>query len=634
MTSYIATALQEPHHEHHMQLNSARKTFSSPTLLSRNNSQDSLVSVFSTPAGGEHLTEMQEDYFLGLFWQSYHCIYHILDEAKFREHYKSLWTISGTPRNPSALVDIVLALCMQYGVAFLPRHDVSTDPKADVNGNDATIAGRWFYQRCQSLLAEQLESPSITTLQCYIFSIIYLCNASFQNTAHSILALAIRTAQTLGLHLKPPEDMPRVQRELRKRLWWTLYTLESQEGMELGRPWVVEIPRVTYTLPADDQELAMLSGAHSVSTGGDSSVTCLTCILQNIKLVLATRAIYTAFYAKCAEVLDMNNGKSLYNDLESLEICAGFLQSSMSSLQIWRDELPDALKTPRKGNGTPLSTDRSALDVEPFAPLWLQRQRLLLELRYHTLAMSLYMPFISFVRPFSSRPRPLAEANSVSCLNHAMALTHMTRQVLAETDVLGGWHEAFRWQWNAALSTLGFVLACPVHPCTPAARRAVAVAIAVFEVFSDNFAVAVSAAAIVRAVAAKADLLVSRFRTGVVGGGAQAPMTDSSPESPAKSTRDPMQSFAASPELQGSSQFGSVVAQFGDSGRGGEGGGGGGGGGVGENESAMMLMMGLQTELGCDTTDLSPLPESFSGLKPAWETGESILDMWGFTQER
>ena len=629
MTSYIATALQEPHHEHHMQLNSARKSFSSPTSPRRSNSQDKLVSVVPTPMGGEHLTEIQEDYFLGLFWQSYHCLYHILDEAEFREHYKSLWTTPGAPRNPSALVDIVLAMCMQYGVAFLPRHDVNIDPKADVNGNDATIAGRWFYQRCQSLLAEELESPSITTLQCYIFSVVYLCNASFQNTAHSILALAIRTAQTLGLHLEPPEDMPRVQRESRKRLWWTLFALESQECMELGRPWVVQIPRVTCTLPSDDQELAMLSGAHSVSTGGGNSVTCLTWILQNIKLILATRAIHTAFYAKCAEVLDINDGKSLYNNPESLETCAGFLQSSMSSLQSWSAELPDALKTPRKGNGTPLSTDRSALDVQTFAPLWLQRQRLLLELRYHTLVMSLYQPFISFVRPFSSRPRPLTEANSICCLNHAMTLTHMTRQVLAETDILGGWHEAFRWQWNAALSTIGIVLAYPVHPCTPAARRAVAVAVAVFEIFSDNFAVAVSAAAIIRDVAAKADVLVSRFRTGAADGAAQPPLTYSSPEPSAKNSRDSMQSFAASPKLQSNWQFesvSSVIAQFGNSD-------GEGGGDSGETESATMMMMGPQNDLTCDTTDLSSVQESFSELKPVWETGESMLTMWGLMQE-
>ncbi|KAI4132888.1 MAG: hypothetical protein LQ347_002397 [Umbilicaria vellea] len=602
-----------------MQLNSARTSFSSPAGPRRRDFQDGIMPVKPALMGGENLTEVLADYFLGLFWQSYHCIYHILDEVEFREHYKSLWTTPEAPRKPSALVDIVLAMCMQYGVAFLPRQHAHADPKAEVDGNDATIAGRWLYQRCQYLLAEELESPSITTIQCYIFSIVYLCNASFQNTAHSVLALAVRTAQTLGLHLEPPEDMPKVQRETRKRLWWTLYALESQECMALGRPWVTQASHITCIFPADDQELAMLSGAHSTSVGSGSSVTCLTFALQNIKLILVARAIYTAFYAQCAEVLGAKNGESLYDNPESLETCAGFLQSSMHSLQTWLNELPDNLKTQRKGNGTPLSTDRSAVDVEPFAPLWLRRQRLLLELRYHTLAMNLYRPFINFAPPSSSLPQPLAEANSISCLNHAMSLTQLIRQVLAEMDILTGWHEAFQWQWNAALSTLGFVLAHPVHPCTPAARRAVATAIEIFEIFGENFVIASSAVVVARDVAAKADVLVNRFRTGAGAGSRSAPLPPSSsttslPEwSAAESSRDSMPPFTASQEMQGSWQLGSVssvVAQFG----------GGGDASVDGEDESPMLMMWRQTDL-----------ESLNAA--VGEMGESTLDLWGLVQD-
>ncbi|KAL9112375.1 MAG: hypothetical protein Q9187_007768, partial [Circinaria calcarea] len=98
-----------------------------------------------TPITGNYLTGIQEDYFLGLFWQSYHCTLEILDDVEFREHYKSLWASSGTTRKSSALVDIVLAICMQYGIAFIPRSNANAEPKADVDSNDATIAGRWFY---------------------------------------------------------------------------------------------------------------------------------------------------------------------------------------------------------------------------------------------------------------------------------------------------------------------------------------------------------------------------------------------------------------------------------------------------------------------------------------------------------
>ena len=362
----------------------------------------------------------------------------------------------------------------------------------------------------------------------------------------------------------------------------------------------------------------MLSGAHSTCVGSGTSITCLTFALQNTKLILAVRTIYTAFYAKCTEVLGSNNGQSLYESPESLEICAGFLQSSMHYLQTWLTELPDVLKTQRKGNGTPLSTDRSEVNVEPFAPLWLQRQRLLLELRYHTLSMNLYRPFINFALPPSSHPQPLAEANSISCLNHAMALTQLTRQVLTEMGILAGWYEAFRWQWNAALSTLGFVLAHPMHPCTPAARRTIASAIAVFETFGDNFAVANSAAIVTRNVAAKADVLANRLYTGA-GGRIRSPSAPLAPLSSMNSllvspttgnSSDSMQGLATLLERQGDWQFGStssVVAQFGGAG--------------GIDETSMSVTW--------DQTDM----EWFGRLKPARETGESTSNLWGLAQD-
>ena len=560
-----------------MQLNAAPQSYASPAGRSKQDFQDSSLPVEPALMGGENLTEVQADYFLNLYWQSYHCIYHILDEAEFREHYKSLWTTPGGPRRASALVDIVLAISMQYGVAFLPQSYAKGCPNAEVDDNDATIAGRWLYKRCQSLLVEELENPSIMVIQCYIFSVIYLCNASFQNTAHGVLALAVRTAQTLGLHIEPPEDMPQAQRETRKRLWWTLYALDSQVCMALGRPWATQVGHVTCTFPADDQEVAMDSGAHWISLNRGINTTCLTFTLQNTKLILAARSVYAAFYAKCADVLSSNQGHSIYEQPETLDICADFLRSSMNWLQTWRTDLPDVLKTPRKGNGTPLSTDRSDVNLEPFVPLWLQRQRLLLELRYHTLSMNLYRPFITFALPSaSSRPSPVAEANSISCLNHAMALTQLTRQVLVEMDVLGGWHEVFRWQWNAAVSILGFVLAHPVHPCTPAARKAVASAISVFDIFGDNFAIARSAAVVARTIAAKADLLVHRFYTGTESGSANrsTPLplfspTMSLPEGASvEYSSDSTFMFPMSPETtQSSWQFGNVssmIAQVSD----------------------------------------------------------------------
>jgi hypothetical protein len=282
--------------------------------------------------------------------------------------------------------------------------------------------------------------------------------------------------------------------------------------MKLGRPWSAAMSHVACSLPADDFELASLAGSNFGSWEGS---TWLSYTLQNVKLVLAVHGIYKAFYDKCTEVLGDNEWTSLYTSPDSLETCAKFLSENMHGLRTWVQEVPDSLKTTRKHSGQPFSTDRSPLDVDLFAPLWLQRQRLVLGLLYHNLALNLYRPFICF-SPATNSCIPLAEGHAISCVNHAMALTNIMHQVLTGTDILSGWHEPYLWQWNATISLIGFILAYPVAPSTPSARQAIRSAVAVFEKLGNNFAMAASAANVTRDLAAKADFLIDRFRIGLL----------------------------------------------------------------------------------------------------------------------
>lgn len=515
VSSYLSTVLEQPQNDHHLQPNSASRTFTSPTSPKQALEKPPSSVADGAAAGSEtYLNAIEEDYFLGLFWHSYHPIYQILDESEFREHYKSLWDLSPTTRKSSALVDIVLALCMQYGVHSSHEHDTAiAAPRLDhnVDLDDASIAGRLYYRRSQALLTSDAESPSIATLQCHIFSVVYLCNASFQNMAHTTLAVAVRVAHILGLHLEPPDNLPRSQQELRKRIWWTLYAVETKTCMKLGRPWLSSDLTSTCSLPADDHELARFS-VSNIAAYGDK-VTWLSYSRLVTTLVLTVETIYLGFYDKCAEIQEACNIKNMYVDPSYLEAPAEWLRSHLHNLQDWLHNIPDAMKTKRKDSGKPFSTDRSALDLERYAPLWLQRQRLLLELLYHNLSMNLYRPFICF--PSGCSPTQIeVDDHAVSCINHAIAITYILHQTLTTTDILKGWYEAFQWQWNATLSMAGFVLAYPLHPSTPATRNALDSAITVFEVFGTHFAVATSAASVTRGLATKADFLSARLHSG------------------------------------------------------------------------------------------------------------------------
>ena len=505
---YLNKALQQPCATRSMQPQEARRNVA---LTNPNEEDHKDMQSYPAAGGGSQMPSMnrtQEEYFLSLFWESYHCSMPIIDEVEFRRHYASLWEPSKPYRKQSPLVDSVLALCLQYGYTFIPRDASSLDSSSD----DATMAGRWYYRRAQSLLTADLESPTITTLQCLIFSITYLCCASFQNMAHIVMAQAVRTAQILGLHLEPPRDMPASERELRKRIWWSLWTTEAKSAAKLGRPISVDRRQVTTTPPSDSIEAASANGA---TLGGYGNVTWLTYLVQTHKLIDTAFDIYQALYAKFGEALGHSASNSPYRDSQALESCAELLATRIPAMRAWADQVPSGIKNRRRQGGEPFSIDRSPLDIDPLAPAWLQRQRICLEVMYHAQMVNLCRPFVAFYSSASTYT-PVAERHAATCVHHAVAHTLIMHQVVTETDFMGGWSEFFFWQWNAAITMTGFILAYPIHPSTPSARRALDKAVAIFDNFGSNFCVAADAAKIIRDLMSKADLLAGRLRDGAV----------------------------------------------------------------------------------------------------------------------
>ena len=457
------------------------------------------------------MTRIQEESLLRLFWEGYYCLLPIIDEVEFRKYYASLWDPSRTRRKQSPLVDIILALCLQYGYIYIPRVATATSGN-DTSYDDASVAGRWYYRRAQSLLTADMESPTLTTIQCYIFITSYLCCASFQNMCHIVTAQAVRAAHVLGLHLEPPASMIHGERELRKRVWWALWAMDTRVSHKMGRPFLIDRSTVTVSPPSDDLEAASYNGATLGSYGPD--VTWLTYSLQSQKLILNLGEVHNALFNKCGEMACKSNATCLYADPQALEDCAKVLSAKLLAMKVWTNNVPMGMKTQRRNGGAPLSTDGSMLDIEELAPTWLQRQRVCLELMYHSWMINLTRPFITFY----SHPgtyTPMTERHASTCIDHAVAYTLIMHQLMTESDLMGGWSEYFSFQWNAAITTVGFILANPIHPATIKARQALDKAIAAFDIFGKDFGVAADAAAIMRDLVAKADLLSGRLGSGI-----------------------------------------------------------------------------------------------------------------------
>jgi hypothetical protein len=440
------------------------------------------------PAEVEDLSREEEENFLVLMWQSYHCIYPILSEEDFRKYYDSLWagTDDQGPRQSSALVDSLLAVSMQYGSTFLEDGENSSNGEEEPQSAQFHTAAHTFYDRSQRMLMDTLEHPSIRTLQSHIYCIIYLYNTANLDTALALLGTGIRIAHMLRLHLRPLGDLARATQELHSRIWWTLYQLDTQISMSLGRPPLINPAEVGCAIPTDMRDAVELSGTVLVSPP-EEEVTWLSFHLQYIRLTATARRVQEVFGLKCVEVLQRKAIQEIHEDPPTLELLSRFMSSEVRPMYDWAQSVPQSLKNQRKGSGEALSTDRTPLNLNPASPLWLQRQRLLLEITYHHLQIATLRLFIRFP-PRGPSLTPVTDGLGISALNHAVLLTNILKQVLSETDILSGWTPAFQYQWDATICIISFVLANPVCPPTPAARNVLPAAFQNLHTLGKSFA--------------------------------------------------------------------------------------------------------------------------------------------------
>ncbi len=499
MNSFLGVSLQRWSPEQHLIPSTTNKVFASPEMPTGTH-------------GGSHgfLSQEQESYFLRLFWQTFQVTVPILNEAGFKDHHESLWKTETHARPASPIIDIVVALCIQYGMGLVPGKPGDGSAKSDIEINDSSIAGRQYYRRCQSHLALELERPSISTVQCHIYSSLYLHNASFVNMAYTTLAAAVRIAHTLGLHHEPSETLPAAERHLRRRIWWAISALDAKMSLSLGAPALTRTSSMSCRLPVASAGEHKLSRSQLVSPKPD--ITWLSYHDLCIKMVHAAQNVSIKLQEKGSKLITMH-GDGIYSNPRLLEELAGTLTQTASWAQEWIKSVPDSLRNERESGAKSFSPGETTLVLDHRLPSWLQLQRILLELRYHDLVLNIYRPFVRFSAPDGATP--LADSHATTCLSHAISNTFIIHQVLTETNILHGWHEIYKIQWNSAISIAGFCFSYPISPGTLAARKALDTTVEVFRIMAGSVAIATSAAKVVHDLAQKIDIIAQRLQTGL-----------------------------------------------------------------------------------------------------------------------
>lgn len=93
-----------------------------------------------------------------------------------------------------------------------------------IGGSDP---GRVFFNQAKLLMPDIIERPCLRSTQaCFILSV-YLLPLNAMGSAYIYMGMALRKALALDLHqCSDDQVMDEKEREVRRRLWWSIYSLE------------------------------------------------------------------------------------------------------------------------------------------------------------------------------------------------------------------------------------------------------------------------------------------------------------------------------------------------------------------------------------------------------------------------
>lgn len=150
--------------------------------------------------------------------------YQIVDQQEFLQQYNN-------PQSPQELllVNSIHAWISKHTSIY--HHDLSSNP--------ATV-GQIYFLDAKQLLRKCFTRSNPTTIHALLNMYMYQLSCEQTTLAYLYIGLAIRMAQNLGFHKKDHMPIYLKQREINKRLWWSVYWLDLCAALESNRPTMVD----------------------------------------------------------------------------------------------------------------------------------------------------------------------------------------------------------------------------------------------------------------------------------------------------------------------------------------------------------------------------------------------------------
>ena len=300
-----------------------------------------LKTVILTALPPKGVVEFLSSTFFRLAQSNYFCIHPEIYYRKLKTFY-DCGEEFGSRDSPSSRRTIefisLLFMVLAIGAQFA---DVGTDGKQADDEIDWTLYERsphllpqviipvskqnpgWnFCEVSRKLLPDVVCNSSMASIQICVLQGIFLPSTGSRDAGYNLLGLALRMAVNMGLHrsVRCNQLHPQV-RELRNRLWWTVYVAERMYSIEMGRPLAISDSEVDASYPLDTIDYSQ-SNQPTPGVGG---------LIAMIDICKILGKIVQAVYCNAASV-------------EGTVMRPMVVRQLKSDLDHWKSELPLALR--------------------------------------------------------------------------------------------------------------------------------------------------------------------------------------------------------------------------------------------------------------------------------------------------
>ncbi|KAI0068879.1 hypothetical protein BV25DRAFT_1986436 [Artomyces pyxidatus] len=189
---------------------------------------------------------------------SHHWVWPVIHRPCFDNYYR---TFSSGPLPPSMEYIALLAITCSTALQFLPESDQDAITFADYPQGRRVLKQR-LAEFSASVLFTSADYPSssIERIQALIMYSIYQWNECNAAESWYVASLAIRMAQTLAMNRDGTSTwrMRPQDAEIRRRLWWILYTIDRCHSMEYRRPYLIMEHHTDVQLPMNLDQVDVL----------------------------------------------------------------------------------------------------------------------------------------------------------------------------------------------------------------------------------------------------------------------------------------------------------------------------------------------------------------------------------------